>query len=76
MNNGNNPKLVGMELLKRVQILYQNEAISTEEKNNITFCIKEGMTSGTFYKLNQQLLELIDHPQISNMAKEMLEISC
>lgn len=74
MNNGNNVKTVGMELLKNVQILYQNKAISTEEKNVMASYIKEGMNSGTFEKLNEQLFEILTNTSHPYVVEDMLAL--
>lgn len=73
MNNGNNPKIVGIELLKDVQVLYQSKAISTEEKNSMASFIREGMSEGTFYKLNQKLLEVLDTISLPQVVEDMIQ---
>lgn len=75
MNNGNNPKKVGIRLLQHVQILYQNHAISAEDKNAMATCIQEGMTEGTFYKLNAMLLDVLDTTTLPQVVEDMIEIT-
>lgn len=75
MNNGNNPKKVGIEMLKRTQILYQNNAISEQEKNVIVSYIQEGMTTGTFYKLNQRLFEVLEKTSLPQVVEDMIAIT-
>ena len=73
MNNGNNPKKVGMEMLKKVQILYQNRAISTKDKDDMASYIKEGMSEGTFYKLNKKLFEVLETTSLPQIVEDMIE---
>ena len=75
MNNGNNPKKVGIKLLQQVQILYQNHAISTEDKDIMASCIKEGMIEGTFYKLNRKLFEVLETTTLPQVVENMIEIT-
>lgn len=76
MNNGSGVKSVGIELLKNVQILHQNKAISTEEKNNMASYIKEGMKSGNFDKLSKELLEILDRTSQPYVIEDMLALIC
>ena len=76
MNNGiNNPKLVGVELLKKTQILFQNKAITTNDKDAITSCIREGMVKGTYYKLNNVLFDVLERTTLPNVVEDMIKIT-
>lgn len=73
-SNTQNPKIVGVELLKNLQILYQNNAISTMDKDNTASYIKEGMRDGTFYKLNNKLFDILETTSLPHVVEDMIEI--
>lgn len=75
MNNDNNPKIVGMRLLQYVQVLYQNRAISTEDKNIMASYIQEGMSKGSFYNLNKKLFDILDTTTLPQIVEDMIEIT-
>lgn len=72
MDNGKNPKKVGMVLLKQTQILSQNGAITTEERTTIASCIKEGMVTGTFERLKDMLFEILETTKLPEIVEEMI----
>ena len=75
MNSNNNTKSIGLDLLKKLQVLYQNRAITTSERIEVSNLIKEGMASGTFCKLNLKLFELQDTTTLPLVVDEMIELT-
>lgn len=73
MNSNNNPKRTGLDLLKKIQVLYQNDAISRDEKNQMSILAKEGMTTGTFHKLNQKLFDVYETTTLPHIVDEMIQ---
>lgn len=71
MNNGNS-KTIGLHLLEKTQILSQNNAITTEERIQITKCIQEGMKSGTFESLESFLWSILSKTSLPNVVECML----
>lgn len=73
--NSNNTKRIGLDLLKKIQVLYQNKAISTDEKNEMSLLAKEGMTTGTFYKLNLRLFDFSETTILPQVVDEMIQLT-
>jgi anti-sigma28 factor (negative regulator of flagellin synthesis) len=48
-----NPKVVGVQLLEAVQIMYQNAEIDAAVKNKMVTSIKEGIKTGNFKDVNR-----------------------
>ena len=46
------PRKTGLELLKQIQILYQNDDITASTKTEMTKLVKEGINNGNFASLN------------------------
>lgn len=71
MNNGNNKK-TGLLLLQKTQVLSQNNAITAEERIQITNCIQEGMKVGTFKKLESLLWDVMTTTSLPNVVESMI----
>lgn len=72
MNNSNNPKMLGLKLLRQTQILSQNGDISTQERAAFSSYIKEGMATGNFDKLKCKLFELLETTKLPHIVEEMI----
>lgn len=72
MNNRQNKKLLGMELLRKTQILSQSNAITTKERLAIASSISEGMATGTFSRLKDILFEILPTTELPEIVEEMI----
>ena len=72
MNNGKNPRKVGLSLLQQTQILSQNAQISAEERNVIVSHIRVGMTTGNFGRLKHKLYEILETTTLPETVEAMI----
>lgn len=73
MNNGiKNNKKIGVKLLSLTQVLYQNNAITTEQKDSIASFIQEGMKIGTFDKLKILLFDILETTPLPMVVEDMI----
>lgn len=55
MCDNKNPKLMGIQYLEVIQVLYQNQEIDALAKKKLVTSIKNGIETGNFQEVNQLL---------------------
>ena len=51
------PLFSGLELMERVNAMYQSNFINSEKRNELTTLIREGMNTGDYTELNDVIVE-------------------
>ena len=69
------PKKTGMELLKQIQILHQNNEIDAKMKSEMTQMVKGGMKYGDFSDLNTYINNRRFGFTFTDVIIEMLRIT-